>query len=186
MNEITRNLINQAADGDRESFEEIYKACSGYVYNVVYRILGNQQSAEEATQDVFLIIYRKLSTFRFASSFKTWVYRIAVNISINYVKRMNKERNRTVEFKEELFVTQQPNPIEQKGNKQFSDNVVTALLDRLNPDQRACIVLRSIQGLSYQEISETLNVNINTVRTRLKRARITLLALKNEVVRNAM
>ena len=183
--EISRELISQAAECDHEAFEKIYKTCAGYVLNVAYRIVSVQEDAEEVTQDVFLILYRKLRDFRFDSSFKTWVYRITVNTSINHVKRTNKERNRRVEYKEELTVFEQANQM-REVNKEFHEKVVASLFSILNPDQRACLVLRSVENLSYQEIAAALNVNINTVRTRIKRAREALLSIRKEVVNDAM
>ena len=185
MMEIANDILKRAAAGDTDAFEEIYKASAGYVLNVAYRILGTREDAEEAAQDVFLIIYRKLKDFRFDASFKTWIYRITVNVSINSAKRSNKIRNRTVEFREELAVFEQANQM-REVNKEFHEKVIASLLGVLNPDQRACLVLRSVEKLSYQEIAETLDVNINTVRTRIKRARESLLAIRKEVVNNAM
>lgn len=186
MNTIANDVISAAAQGDRAAFETIYKTCCGYVYNVAYRVVGNQEDAQEVTQDVFLIIYRKLDIFRFDSAFKTWVYRITVNTAINYAKKMSKHRKKTVEFDEAYMVSGQSNEVEEQSDKQFNQNVAASLLNLLNPDQRACIVLRSVEGLSYQEIAETLKININTVRTRIKRAREALLALRKKVVKNAM
>lgn len=178
MNDITHDIIIQAAQGNRESFEAIYKDCSGYVFNVAYRIVGRQEDAQEVTQDVFFTIYKKLRTFRFASSFKTWVYRITVNTAINYVKKVKKETSRHVEFNDEFSVIDRSNEVVNKAEREYQSNKIDALLKMINPDQRACVVLRSIEGLSYKEIAETLNININTVRTRLKRARESLLALR--------
>jgi len=186
MSDIPKETLKQAAGGHVESFEEIYKAYAGYVYNVVYRIVENLEDAKEVTQDVFLTIYKQLENFRFNSSFKTWIYRISVNASINYVKKRNKERNRTVELNEEIHMVNQTNQVENKIDKQFNEKIIDTFLNKLNEDQRACIVLRSMEGFSYQEIADTLNININTVRTRIKRARETILAIRNEVVRNEM
>ena len=186
MPDISDTIIREAAQGDVNAFEEIYKAYSGLVYSVAYRMVRHQENAEEVTQEVFLTVYRKLNTFAFKSSLKTWIYRMAINTTINYAKKTNKENNRTVEFNEEFSWVDPSNDVEREVDKQFNERVVASLLNTLNPDQRACIVLRNIEGLSYQEIAEVLNININTVRTRLKRARETLLLLRNEVMNNAM
>ena len=183
--DIADDIVKRAAVGDLEAFEEIYKASAGYVLNVAYRVLGAREDAEEVTQDVFLIIHRKLKDFRFEANFKTWVYRITVNVSINYAKRSNKVRHRTVELKEGLAVSEQANQL-READKEFHERIVENLLSVLNPDQRACLVLRSVEKLSYQEIAEALNININTVRTRIKRARESLLAARKEVVNNAL
>jgi len=186
MNTIANDVISAAAQGESEAFETIYKICCGYVYNAAYRVVGNQEDAQEVTQDVFLIIHKKLDTFRFDSAFKTWVYRITINTAINYAKRMSKHRKKTVEFNEEYMMSGRSNEVEEQSDKQFNQKVAASLLNVLNPDQRACIVLRSVEGLSYQEIADSLKININTVRTRIKRAREALLALRKEVVKNAM
>lgn len=183
--DIPNDIVKRAAAGDPGAFEEIYKASAGYVLNVAYRVLGAREDAEEVTQDVFLIIHRKLKDFRFDAAFKTWVYRITVNVSINHAKKSNKARGRTVEFKEELAGGEQANQT-READQEFHEKVVAGLLGVLNPDQRACLVLRSVEKLSYQEIAETLDININTVRTRIKRARETLLAARKEVMNDVL
>lgn len=186
MEDISKDTITRAAGGNIEAFEEIYKMYSGFVYNVAFRVACNQEDAREVTQDVFLTVYRKLKSFRFQSSFKTWIYRIAVNMSINYVKKISKKRNRTVEYNDNFDLGQAANLTDKKIQKEHRQNVINKLLSALNPEQRACIVLRHIEGLSYEEIAGTLKVNINTVRTRLKRAREKLLAARKEVVVNGL
>jgi RNA polymerase sigma-70 factor (ECF subfamily) len=137
------------------------------------------------TQDVFLIIHRKLKDFRFDASFKTWLYRVVVNASINYAKRVGKERSRRAEYTEGLTAAIQANK-SHAADKEYHEEIILVLLGTLNPDQRACLTLRSVEQLSYQEIADTLNININTVRTRIKRAREALLAKRNEVMNNAL
>jgi len=186
MTNITDDIIKQAAQGDARAFEAIYRSFSSLVYNVSFRILGNQQDAQEVTQDVFINIHRKLSIFRFDSSLKTWIYRITVNTSINYGKKRTREKKQTLPLDEQWQLTANIDEADEPMNKEFNKTVIEKLLNSLNADQRACLVLRSVEGLSYQEISEALNININTVRTRIKRAREALLALKTEVIKNAM
>jgi len=186
MNEITDDIINQAAVGHRDSFEAIYQAFSSFVYNVALRVVQNQQDAEEITQDVFLTLYKKLGTFRGESSFKTWIYRITMNITLNYIKKENRNKNKTVAFDESMTMVESSNNIASTIQKEDHECYIQKLLDLLNPDQRACIVLRSIEGLSYQQISDVLKVNINTVRTRIKRAREVMLTLRKEVAQNEL
>lgn len=186
MLEITDEIITKAAQGDIESFELIYRCYSGFVYNVAYRVAGNPEDAQEITQDVFVIIHKKLGGFRFASALKTWLYRVTMNTSINYVKKAGRERGKTLEFKEEITMAQPSTDKETIVEGESNEQVIESLLHSLNADQRACLVLRSVEGLSYQEIATALNVNINTVRTRIKRGREALLALKKEVIKNAV
>ena len=176
MQNIPKETLIKAQEGDLESFGNIYKETSGFVYNVAFRIVNNKQDAEEVVQDVFLNIYRNLKNFHFQSSFKTWAYRIAVNCAINHVNKMTREKNRIKEYDNNLIhtgeISQAP---EMKKSKEGREEIISSLLGLLDVDQRACIVLRNIEGLSYREISDTLKININTVRTRLKRAREKLL-----------
>ncbi|MGA2775791.1 MAG: RNA polymerase sigma factor, partial [Candidatus Omnitrophota bacterium] len=152
----------KAQGDDLESFENIYKETSGFIYNIAFRIVNNKQDAEEVVQDVFLNIYHNLKNFRFQSSFKTWVYRITVNCAINYVKKMTREKNRIKEYGNNLIqtgeISQEP---EIEKTNEGQEKIINSLLGLLDVNQRACIVLRNIEGLSYQEISNTLKININ-------------------------
>ena len=87
MQEISKDILMQAAKGDIGAFEEIYRIASDFIFNVAYRITNNNEDAEEVSQDVFIKIYKNLKGFRFQSSFKTWIYRIAVNSAVNTSKK---------------------------------------------------------------------------------------------------
>ena len=182
MQDVSREILTKAATGDLKSFEAIYRASSGFVYNVAYRIVNNKQDAEEITQEVFLNVYHNLKGFRMQSSFKTWVYRITVNSAINYSKKISREKDK----KEEYYKYMNPWEIFEKSaaSGESYEETIGLFLKTLNPDQRACVVLRNIEGLSYQEIAGVLKVGINTVRSRLKRAREKLLTMKREVIKN--
>jgi len=182
MRDIPKDTIILAQGGNMEAFEEIYRAMSDLIYNVAYRITNNAQDAEEATQDVFIKIHRHLKGFGFRSSFKTWAYRIAVNTAINRAKKRSKEIGLVTGYNEGLRSQETVNYTRRDMEKRDAQAAVSDILDKLNPEQRACCVLRNIEGLSYKEISEALKININTVRSRLKRARERLLALKKGVV----
>lgn len=186
METISQDTIVQAAQGNLESFEVIYRAFSGFVFNVVFRVVNHMDDAEEVTQDVFLTIYRKLDRFGFKSSLKTWIYRIAVNSAINHAKKRSRERFNRVEFDDNMELTPAGDAVQDRMDRKDQEKIVSSLLAALNPDQRACLVLRDFEGLSYEEVAETLKININTVRSRLKRAREKLLGLSKEVVRHDM
>jgi RNA polymerase sigma-70 factor (ECF subfamily) len=181
MNDIPDDLLKKAAAGDLESFEAVYKILSGFVYNVAFRVVNNRQDAEEVTQEVFLTMYRRLKDFRFESSLKTWVYRITVNHAINYGRKASRGKNHSLAYDDELQVAMAPNAVEAEIEKEYNNTVVEKLLGAISPEQRACVVLRSVEGLSYKQIAEILKININTVRTRLRRARETLFSLRKKV-----
>ncbi len=180
MNDIRQDILVKASKGDLQAFEEVYKLSSSFVYNVAYRVIGNQQDAQEATQEIFMTVYHKLKDFRFESSFKTWLYRITVNHSINMSKKISKTKNKTFVFDENVNPPSVEPETHEKMDREYNEKIVQDFLSELNEDQRACIVLRNIEGLSYEEISQSLNININTVRTRLKRAREKLLTLRKQ------
>jgi len=186
MNSLSENTIIEASKGNVESFEDIYKAYSDFVYNVAFRVVNNMDEAQEVTQEVFITVYRKLESFKFKSSFKTWVYRITINTAINFAKKRTKDRSRIVEFNDKNEFKTTVDSVSEEIEEEQHEKMLSTLLEALNPDQRTCIVLRNIEGLSYQEIAESLNININTVRTRLKRAREKLIALRKEMVENEM
>ncbi len=187
MRDISKEILLKAQEGDIKSFEIVYRETSGFVYNVAFRIVNNRQEAEEVTQEVFLNIYHKLKDFRFQSALKTWIYRITVNCAINHYKKMSRERNKRQEYGDDLNRSGETftSPRGESG-AEYDEEIVNYFLDALNPDQKSCVVLRSIEGLSYQDIAESLKININTVRSRLKRAREKLLALKKEVAKNEL
>jgi RNA polymerase sigma-70 factor, ECF subfamily len=186
MQEIERELIEKAGRGDMQSFRELYDRTSGYVYGLAYRVTGRKHDAEEVAQDVYVKIHRSLAAFHFQSAFKTWLYRVALNTALNHLKKKGRIAGREVEDTEGFHAVASPEAIR---NVEISESEVKLkrMLERLNPDQRACLVLRELEGMDYQAISETLGINLNTVRSRLKRAREALIMMgKEEVTNDAM
>ncbi len=174
---ISPDIIHKAAAGDIQAFEEIYKSASSFVYNVALRTARNREDAQEITQEVFLKVFKSLQDFRFKSSFKTWVYRITVNTALNVIRKAGHDLSRQVEYNENMAIenVRPENTTDSIVETRDKEKKVHDLLAALTPEYRVCIVLREIQGLSYEEIAQTLKTNINTVRSRLKRAREILL-----------
>lgn len=186
MQEIPKDVLVKAAAADMQAFEYIYKVACGFVYSTALRITNNSSDAEEVTQDVFMKIYQNLKNFQFRSSFKTWAYRITVNIAINACKKIPPEIGQRTDYELALKL-QHSDQQTIKTNDDEREKLLAQILGMLNPDQRACIILREIEGLSYQEIAQALKINLNTVRSRLKRAREALLAYKkDEVINNEL
>ncbi len=185
MEILTTDIIKKAAEGDVAAFEKIYKVHFHFVMRVALRMLNHWEDAQEVTQEVFITLYKKLSTFHFESVLKTWIYRITVNHVINYAKKRNREIKRQTELTEATGAKDDPS-IGAEIEKQDTENVVQELLSHLNPDQKVCIILRSQEGLTYKEIAQALRIPINTVRSRLKRARETMMRLRKEVRKNEM
>ena len=180
MENIDRDIIERASNGDMRAFEEMYKKVSAFVYNVALRVTGNTDDADEVTQDAFMKVYKNLKSFRHLSSLKTWIYRITLNTALNSVKASRKHREQRADYDAVTDTVGIEEKVRSSVDLKDKEKAVTALLEELNPDQRACIVLREIEGLDYKEIAEALKININTVRSRLKRARERILSLKKE------
>lgn len=179
MQDIPIEILKEAAEGDIEAFERLYRLTCGFVYNVALRVIRNCADAEEITQDVFMKVYHSLKDFHFHSSFRTWIYRITVNTAINRYRSTRREKKDRVDFDAVIDTV----PVAQSSEPDAlakSDNQVrlNKLLEGLNPEYKVCIVLREIEGLSYKEIAASLNIPVNTVRSRLKRAREALLELR--------
>lgn len=186
MEALSRDNIEKASQGDIEAFEAIYRATSGFVYNTALRIINNSADAQELTQDIFLKIYNKLKYFQFNSNFKTWAYRITVNAAINAYNRKMREMSHRVDFETVIETQGHASEARQAAERSETDQQLASLLAFLTPDHRAIIVLREIEGLSYEEISASLKINLNTVRSRLKRAREALLERSKKAVRNEL
>jgi len=169
--DISTETINRAQSGDIHAFEDLYKKASGFVYNVALSVTNNKSDADEITQDVFIKIYKNIGKFRSLSSIKTWIYRIAVNTAINHKKASQKHTENREDPETAFRSIAAKERVRDNVAKKDAKERISKLLTILNPDQRACILLREIEGLDYKEIANVLGVNINTVRTRLKRAR---------------
>ena len=168
-------LVQAIGDGDREAFEQLVKRYQKSLFNFIYRYLGEWSAAEDLTQEVFLRVFLAARRFeaRPGASVSTWIYRIAYHLSLNEIKR----RQRFLRMSNHLEDT-----MPGLGDRSSSDLMeVQALRDevlsglrRLPENQRAALLLRVNEGLSYQEISEVLGVSFPSVESLLFRARQTL------------
>jgi RNA polymerase sigma-70 factor (ECF subfamily) len=175
MNDIALDVLERASVGNMDAFGQIYKATSSFVYNVAFRTTHNSADAEEVTQDVFMKIYKNLKGFQLRSAFKTWVYRITVNTAINRYRKSKKEEKNRVDY-DNIIESLPDSRLATEGVAQRDNEArLNALLDMLSYEHKTCLILREIEGLSYQEIAGTLRIPVNTVRSRLKRARQALL-----------
>lgn len=175
MVDISKDIIMKAATGDVAAFEEIYRAFSSAVYTIALNITQNREDAEEAAQDAFVKVFKQLKGFRFESSFGTWVYRVAVNSAINIYNARSRHRKRSAGLDEAGEIADPASGIARdRLDKKGLGIKVAGLLAHLSPEQRSCIVLRELEGLDYKEIAAALAIPLNTVRTRLKRARESL------------
>lgn len=183
--DVTEEMINRAARGDTRAFEAIYRAYAGMVFNLAYRFAGSWDDAQDITQNVFLSVHKNLKHFEIRSSIKTWIYRITVNTSLNHRRKWANAKHQHISFDETLDAGHDNHRAKSLQEEEWRQRV-DQMLERLPPDQKACMILRHIEQLSYQDIAETLKININTVRSRLKRAREALIKMRREVIQHDM
>jgi RNA polymerase sigma-70 factor (ECF subfamily) len=177
LTETEQALIRRAQKGITASFDRLVDAHYSAVYNITYRMLGEGQSASDATQVAFVRAFEALPGFRGEAAFKTWLYRIAINVCLDEIRRRESAPlSLTAEHEQEGAPTEREIPdqsdepagrVEQRERQEM----VHRALARLPEDFRSIIVLYDINGLSYQEISDTLRIPLGTVKSRLNRAR---------------
>ena len=164
--------------GFEGAFRRLYDRFKDRVYNVTYRITGNPTDALDASQETFGIVYRKIREFRFESRFSSWVYRIAVNASIDLKRRQSTRRVGSLDLDRELHrdgsrMDPRDDLVEmpvQAASRHELEREIQRAIDRLSPKLRAITVLRYVENLSYDEIAETLDLSLGTVKSRLARA----------------
>jgi RNA polymerase sigma-70 factor (ECF subfamily) len=160
------------------SWDEVVRTHSARVYRLAYRLTGSQHDAEDLTQEVFVRVFRSLSTYT-PGTFEGWLHRITTNLFLDLVRRRARIRFEPLPEDAERLPGRDlaglKNPAQHYDDTHFDDDVQAAL-DALPPDFRAAVVLCDLEGLSYEEIAATLGVKIGTVRSRIHRGRSQLRA----------
>jgi RNA polymerase sigma-70 factor (ECF subfamily) len=171
-------LVQQCAAGDQDACTRLVTDHQRMVYQLSLHLLGDQQEALDLCQEVFLRVFRTLSRFRGQSTLRTWIYRIVLNQASNR-HRWWRRRHRSQQVALETHTAAHGELAESRNfaqpdrvleQRETADRVWIAL-NRLPFDQRAVVVLREIDGLSYEEIASSLGVAVGTVKSRLARAR---------------
>jgi RNA polymerase sigma-70 factor (ECF subfamily) len=177
-------LIEQYQKGDSEALERLVLKYQNRIYNVILRMCADHDDAAELTQETFVKVIENLDKFEGRSSFYTWTFRIAVNLTLNYCQRNSKLAFKSLDAEQEqqhdgdarqvlkdfLSDDSSPDPAAVVQNKELYRIAARALMG-LDEAHRAVIVLRDIEGMSYARIAEVLDIEIGTVRSRLSRAR---------------
>lgn len=178
-------LVKRAREGDNEALEELVTRYEVRVYNLVFRMLGNREDAEDALQDTFMNVIRALSRFEARSSFSTWLYRIAANSALTKLRKRGRKDKSESEFLEEVYSVQQ----QARGQTLLPDwssspdrallsgearRVLDEAIEELPEAYRVVFVLRDIENLSAAEVAEVLELSVPAVKSRLHRARLFL------------
>ncbi|MCJ7555139.1 MAG: sigma-70 family RNA polymerase sigma factor [Ignavibacteriaceae bacterium] len=160
------SLIKRFIDGEEEIFNELVRRHKEKVRNIVYLTLSDRDYVDDIAQDVFITVYRSLKNFRFESQFTTWLYRVTVNKCKDHLRRKN-IRKIILPFKD----TQEDPGYEFSPESSDTKEIIQQAIAKLPDKMRIPLVLKDIEGFSYQEIAETMQCEIGTVKSRIFRAR---------------
>ncbi|MBN2210093.1 MAG: sigma-70 family RNA polymerase sigma factor [Sedimentisphaerales bacterium] len=177
-------LLARSRAGQMAAFGQLVERYQHRLYNAVLRMVANADDAQEITQDAFVRALQGLRQFRGSSGFYTWLFRIGMNLSINFHRRRRKVQMTSLSVENPLTGTQadglahladaETSGPAQRAQLAEEHRRVLAALDRLEPSARAVIVLRDIEDLDYAQIGQILDIPVGTVKSRISRARLTL------------
>jgi RNA polymerase sigma-70 factor, ECF subfamily len=166
-------LVDRCRQGDLAAFETIYRTHSGRLYSVAYRMLGNAADAEDMLQEIFLAAYRKLDSFRGESALGTWLYRLATNLCLDYLRsRAAKSGQLTDALDDEPLLAD-------AGSRRLADQTVTKMdleraLAQLPEGCRSAFVLHDVEGLEHKEVADILGIAEGTSKSQVHKARLRL------------
>lgn len=169
----TNELVRAAAGGDQDAFAQLVRQYEDQVYRLALRMCPDPEDARDVAQEAFLGAWRGLPSFRQEAGFATWLYRLTANAAIDHMRRTRRQRGNVSLDDEELRLDVAeggPGPQQAAEARELREAVGDGLR-RLPDGYRAVLVLRELQGLSYQEIAETLSMDLGTVKSRISRAR---------------
>lgn len=172
------DLVNRARRGDLAAYDELVKRYQERIYATIYHMTSNHEDANDLAQDSFIKAYQALKSFRGGSSFYTWIYRIAVNKTINFLKQRKNKHHfslNDLDFNTEhnpdlVALISHKTPHREVGLMELQKKLNEALM-RLSEPHRMVVVLHDVQGQSHDEIAAIMDCNIGTVRSRLFYAR---------------
>ena len=176
-------LVEQCQQGDISAMERLILKYQNRLYNVILRICSNPDDAAELTQETFVKIIENIGRFEGKSRFYTWAFRIAVNLTINYCRKNARLGFKSLDsddsevgertsqaLREFLKDEKSPDPVGVAQNRELCE-LVSQTIMALEEDHRAVLVLRDIEGMSYAQIAQVLEIELGTVRSRISRAR---------------
>lgn len=181
LKDVDYALVRRCQRGDTEAYEEIVRKYQKKLFNTAYRMTGDYHEAADVVQEAFIAVYRNIRGFQGRSKFSTWMYTIVVNVSRNRMRQIRKQSfhehfsfDDPVETENGRFKIEQPSgdlTALERLEKRERGQKVQECMSALDCEFREVIVLRDIQGFSYEEIAEMLNIAEGTVKSRLYRAR---------------
>lgn len=176
-------IVRKVLGGDANAFETLVLEYEKNVYNIALRMTGNSEDAADMTQEAFIKAYNSLQSFRGDSKFSVWLYRIVSNVCLDFLRSKNRRPTVSLSVEDDdgedaqLDVADESQSPELLLDRKLTRDSVRRGLDSLPPDYRQILLLREIQGLSYDEIAQALSLEVGTVKSRIFRARKRLCTL---------
>lgn len=170
-------IVRKVLGGDANAFETLVLEYEKNVYNIALRMTGNSEDAADMTQEAFIKAYNSLQSFRGDSKFSVWLYRIVSNVCLDFLRSKNRRPTVSLSVEDDdgedaqLDVADESQSPELLLDRKLTRDSVRRGLDSLPPDYRQILLLREIQGLSYDEIAQALSLEVGTVKSRIFRAR---------------
>ncbi|HWR60142.1 MAG TPA: sigma-70 family RNA polymerase sigma factor [Clostridia bacterium] len=181
MSDLEKLLVKKSQSGDIEAFELLISSYDKRAYNIAYRIMGNEEDAKDMAQEAMLRVYRSIKDFKGQSSFSTWLYRIVTNVCLDELRRRKNDRHvsidstiKTEDGELHIELCSDKETPEAAYERVEQRELIKEAIRELNDEYRSVIVLRDVQGFSYEEISGMLECSLGTVKSRINRARTML------------
>lgn len=174
--------MRRVLEGDVNAFEDLVTEHEKGVYAIAQRMTGNAEDAADMTQETFIKAYNSLSSFRGDSKFSVWLYRIATNVCLDFLRSRSRKPTVSLSVEDDdgeetqMDIADESQSPEQLLERGLTRDAVRRGLKSLSPEYRQILLLREIQGLSYEEIAEALALEVGTVKSRIFRARKRLCA----------
>jgi RNA polymerase sigma-70 factor (ECF subfamily) len=165
---------NPETEPEVMDFDSIVEEHSSFVYNVAYRMMGNPEDAEDVVQDAFISAYRAFERFRGESRVTTWLYRITTNAALMKLRKTKLARTLNQTGVEDIEIADWSNTPERGAANSELKAKLREGIDQLEPDLRAVVVLRDVEGLTNQEAAEILDISVSALKSRLHRSRVLL------------
>ena len=178
-------ILSEVAGGDVEAYGKLVHRYRGRLYNFVFRFVGDPETAEDIVQETFLRAFRKRTEYKAIANFSTWLFTIAGNLAKSELRRRKRWRLFSVDRDEEsdtgLDLPDESFRPDMVTESSITDVQIQRAIDTLSDNYRQVVLLRDVDGLSYQEVSEIVNCPVGTVKSRVSRARMKLQQkLRNE------
>lgn len=164
-------VVEKAQEGDAEAFEQLYLQYRGMVARLAFNITGSQQDLEDIIQETFLQVHRSLRSFQGESKFSTWLYRLTINVAMQYVRQHKKTAGVKYSIDDVRHLKNNSESPEEEVTKMQQRQILMDALEKISPKKKIVFVLHEIQGIEAKEIARILHIPTLTVRTRLFYAR---------------